>query len=135
MATHNFAKVCLELPKSAIGLLPTCSQLFQQSLFSRLELGNFFKQQKAVGTLKYFTGNALLDLLVLVMGKSKKLKRPETGHTYDELEQNRQYKAETKETRSAVGKKKAERQKQSQELLKKLKPSKFLITPVSKKSK
>lgn len=64
-----------------------------------------------------------------------KLKKPETGHTYDELEQNKQYKAETKKARATVGKRRKEREKRSQELLKKLKPPKYLITPVSKKTK
>lgn len=56
------------------------------------------------------------------------------GHTYAELEQNKQYKKETKKARSAVGKRRKEREKKSQELARKLKP-KFLTTPMSKKSK
>lgn len=63
-----------------------------------------------------------------------KLKKPKgTEHTYEELGQSKRYKAETKAARSVVGKKRVEREKKSQELLKKLKPRKYLITAMSKK--
>lgn len=55
------------------------------------------------------------------------------GHTYNELEQNKQYKADMRAGRAIAGKKRVERQQKSIERLGVLKP-KYLIGPASKKN-
>lgn len=57
--------------------------------------------------------------------EQKKIYTKSARYTYNEIAQNKEYKTETSEARSINGKKRAERQQKSMELLKQLKPKSF----------